>query len=116
MKITVRIGLQTLTATLTDSPATREFLAQLPLTLTVEDYASAEKIAVLPRRLSTGGTPTGRAGRAGAITYYAPWGNLALFYKDFTYSTVLIHLGQFDGPVDALRAPGRLRINIARAT
>jgi hypothetical protein len=31
----------------------------LPLTLTLEDYASAEKIAYPPRKLSTPGAPAG---------------------------------------------------------
>ncbi|WP_337926728.1 cyclophilin-like fold protein [Paenibacillus caui] len=30
------------------------------------------------------------------ITYYAPWGNLAIFYRDFRYSSGLIKLGSID--------------------
>jgi hypothetical protein len=29
----------------------------------------------------------------GDITYYAPWGNLAIFYRDFGYSPGLVRLG-----------------------
>lgn len=37
----------------------------------------------------------GRNGQAtvGAVTYYAPWGNLAIFYKDFGYAKGLVSLG-----------------------
>ena len=41
--------------------------------------------------------------RIGDIAYYAPWGNLAIFYRDFSYSTGLVKLGKLDSDVDALR-------------
>src|SRR5688500_87010 len=75
------------TATLEDNETALEFASLLPLTLTLEDYASTEKIADLPRRLSTqGAPPAGSAGAAGEIAYFPPWGNLAVFYRDFRYS------------------------------
>jgi hypothetical protein len=114
LNITLKVDNQTLNATLTDSPASRDFLALLPLTLTLEDYVETEKIAYLPKKLSTTGAQTEREGRAGAITYYAPWGNLALFHKDFRYSSGLIKLGQFDGSIEALRKPGKLEVSIER--
>ena len=36
------------------------------------------------------------------MTYYAPWGNLAIFYRSFRSSGGLVRLGGFDGPIDAL--------------
>jgi hypothetical protein len=48
------------------------------LTLTLTDFYATERICDLPRRLATAGTPAGTEGSAGDITYYAPWGNLAL--------------------------------------
>lgn len=45
----------------------------LPLTLTLEDYASTEKISDLPKRLSTQGAPAGIDPSVGDVTYYAPW-------------------------------------------
>jgi hypothetical protein len=53
----------------------------LPLTLMLTDHASTEKIADLPRKLSTKGAPPGIAASVGDISYYAPWGNLALFHR-----------------------------------
>jgi hypothetical protein len=43
---------------LDDSPAARAFIAQLPLKVTLKDYASTEKIADLPRKLPSH-VPTG---------------------------------------------------------
>lgn len=76
-----------------DSQAGRDFVSMLPLTLTFRDYASTEKIADLPRRLSTEGAPAGHEPSAGDFTYYAPWGNLAMFYRDFRYGNGLVPLG-----------------------
>jgi hypothetical protein len=79
MKIRVTINGKSMTATLTDSPTTQDFIALLPLTLKLDDYASTEKIAYLPKKLTTQGAPVGTDPEVGDITYYAPWGNLAIF-------------------------------------
>lgn len=89
---------------LADNPSARDFYAQLPLTLKAEDYASSEKIARLPRKLSTQGAPAGHAGKRGDFTYYAPWGNLAMFYKDYQGGTAqgLVYLGKITEGLDVL--------------
>ena len=74
MKIRLDVGETPLTATLDDTETTKGFASLLPLTLTLEDYASTEKISELPRKLSTKGAPPGTAASAGDVTYYAPWG------------------------------------------
>jgi hypothetical protein len=113
MKIRISSDGRTITATLADNATSREFVALLPLTLDLEDYASTEKIADLPKRLSTDGAPAAMTPRAGDITYYAPWGNLALFYKDGHHSPGLVKLGTIES-VDVLRHPGRLAVTIER--
>jgi hypothetical protein len=106
----------TLSATLVDSPAARDFLAMLPLDLTLRDYASTEKISELPRRLSTEGAPAGVDPDVGDITYYAPWGNLAIFYRDFGYADGLVKLGSIDAGVEALaRRRGAFAARLERA-
>lgn len=69
---------EVLTATLVDNATTRDFVSLLPLTLTLRDYAGTEKVSDLPSRLSTDGAPPGIDPTVGDITYYAPWGNLAI--------------------------------------
>jgi len=39
---------------------------------------------------------------AGDIAYYAPWGSLAIFHRDFSYSRGLVRLGRLEGHVEAL--------------
>lgn len=100
MKLRIILDGKTITATLNDSQTSREFAALLPLTLKLNDYAGEEKISDLPGRLSTTGSPAGTAVKKGDITIYAPWGNLAIFYKPHGYVNGLIKLGQLDEPDD----------------
>ena len=71
----------------------KEFLSQLPANLKFEDYNSTEKISYLPTKLSGRGEPEGFTPKRGDISYYMPWGNLAIFYRDFRYSRSLIKIG-----------------------
>lgn len=112
MKIRLKVGDTVLTATLIDSATTRDFISLLPLTLTLEDYARTEKVSGLSKRLSTEGAPSGSDPSVGDITYYAPWGNLAIFYRDFGYSSGLIILGKIDSGIEALNVPGSLKVTI----
>jgi hypothetical protein len=101
-------------ATLLDNETARDFASLLPLTLTLEDYAATEKISYLPRQLSTAGAPAGVDPAPGDIAYYAPWGNLALFYADGGYADGLVKLGRFDAAFDALKAAGSLKAMIKK--
>jgi hypothetical protein len=115
MKIRLKLEDKVLTATLNDSKAARDFAAQLPLTLSLTDYSRTEKISDLPKRLSTDSAPSGSDPSVGDIAYYAPWGNLAIFYRDFGYSTGLVILGKLDSGVEALSGPGSLKMTIELA-
>ena len=95
---------RTAVATLDDTPSARDFFSQLPLTLALEEYAQTEKIAYLPRKLTTQAAPEGIDPQVGDIAYYAPWGNLAIYYRDFGYSSGLIRLGRITSGLDALTA------------
>jgi len=102
MKLKITTGSTVLTATMLDNATSRDFMSLLPLTLTLKDYAGTEKISDLPRKLSTQGAPSGSNPSVGDITLYAPWGNLAIFYRDFGYASGLIILGQIDSGVEKL--------------
>ncbi|WP_090060141.1 cyclophilin-like fold protein [Celeribacter neptunius] len=106
------LGSERLFATLDDSPAARDFAAMLPLELTLSDYHGTEKIADLPRKLDTTGAPASYKPETGDITLYAPWGNLAIFYKPFQSSRGLVRLGRFDGSISALLKDGDFPVRI----
>jgi hypothetical protein len=108
MQIRLDVEGTVLTATLDETEAARDFASLLPLTLTLSDYAATEKVADLPRRLATTGAPPGAAAAAGDVSYYAPWGNLALFHRPFGYSAGLVKLGALNDGVETLRPSGPL--------
>lgn len=93
-------------ATLDDNPTVRDFIARLPLTVELKDYASTEKVGFLPHKLSTQNAPPGSTPVVGDISYYAPWGNLAIFYKDFAYSAELVRLGRITSGIEHLNFSG----------
>jgi hypothetical protein len=114
MNIRLMIDGKAITATLIDNPTARDFLSLLPMTVTLEDYAATEKITYLPRKLSTAGAPAGSDPSVGDIAYYAPWGNVAIFYKDFGYARGLVPLGRIDSGIETLHVPGTLKATIER--
>ncbi len=81
VKISLNIEGRTMTATLNASQAAQDFAPLLPVTLTMEDYNGTEKIGYPPGKLSAQDAPPGIDPEVGDITYYAPWGNLAIFYR-----------------------------------
>ncbi|OEJ14585.1 hypothetical protein BFL38_06990 [Brachyspira hampsonii] len=87
-------------ALITNSNAGNDFLSLLPMNLKIEDFNGTEKISYLSKKLNTQNEPDGITPKAGDITYYAPWGNLAIFYKNFRYSNNLIYLGRFENISD----------------
>jgi hypothetical protein len=105
-RIRIVVGEQVLTATLASNATAQDFATLLPLTLTLRDYHHTEKISDLPRKLAMTGAPDGYQPAVGDITYYAPWGNLALFYQDFSYSYGLVRLGRLDAGLEMLTAAG----------
>jgi hypothetical protein len=115
MTLELQLGPHTLRLQLDDHPTARDLLNLLPLDLHLEDYADTEKIASLPRRLSTAAAPAGYTPAAGDLAYYAPWGNLAFFHKPFAHSAGLIRLGRLETGVDLLAQPGKRNARLRRS-
>lgn len=99
---------------LIDNAAARRFAERLPLSLTLEDYASTEKVADLGETLPSDNMPSGFEPKAGDITQYIPWANLAIFHRGFRYSEGLVKLGEIDQGLDVLRRPGKVNVTIER--
>ncbi|MFE5396001.1 cyclophilin-like fold protein [Streptomyces sp. NPDC056568] len=114
MDIRVIIDGQEVEATLNDSPAARDLATLLPLTLDLKDFHGTERIADPPRKLSTENAPEPQAPKTGDLAYYAPWGNLALFYQDGpSASPDLLVLGHIDADADQLAGAERITIEAA---
>lgn len=108
MKLKITINNEVITATLNNSETAKDFASLLPMMLTLDDYGQTEKISSLSKRLTTDGAPDGCDPDVGDITYFAPWGNLAIFYKDFGYADGLIKLGEITGDLSPLKTDGNI--------
>lgn len=81
MQISLEFESEKIIITLDDNPATRDFYASLPLKLAFRDYVGEEKISpALSKRLDTKGLK-GYEPQVGDLFYFAPWGNLGIFYN-----------------------------------
>ena len=92
-RISVHFGENTVVYELNDSAAASSLYGQLPLTIAVEDYSTNEKIFYPPNELDTDGSPLAEGG-AGTLAYYAPWGDVVMFYGDYSANPSLFELGQ----------------------
>lgn len=114
MRIRIITADRTLTAVLEDNETARDFASLLPLSLNFDDFNRTEKISDLPRKLSTTDAPDGADPAMGDIAYYAPWGNLAVYYRDFSYSRGLVRLGRLEGDPAAMAdlSAGAVRVEL----
>ncbi|MER6639642.1 MULTISPECIES: cyclophilin-like fold protein [Streptomyces] len=114
MDIRVTLDGRPVRATLNDSRAARDFAELLPLALDLTDFHGIERVADLPRKLDTASAPEPTAATTGDIAYYAPWGNLALFYRDGPAASAdLLILGHLDVSAAQLGRAGRITIDAA---
>ena len=116
MRITMSVGEQSFEATLTDSAASRDLMAQLPLTVRLRDFAGVEKTGPLPSPLSLAGQPKGADPEVGDVGYYAPDNNLVLYYGDQGYYDGIVVLGKLhgDGAARLARLKGSITVTINR--
>ena len=96
MQVEIRVGDEQFAATVDDTPAGRDLLAQLPQTIRVIDHGGVEKTGPLRAPLSLDGQPTGADPDAGDLGYYAPGNDLVLYYGDQSYYDGIVILGNLD--------------------
>lgn len=97
MDIQITVGDQQFDAVLDDSAASRDLLAQLPVTIDMVDHGAVEKTGPLPSSLSLQGQPEGADPDVGDVGYYAPGNDLVLYYGDQSYYPGIVVLGRMDG-------------------
>lgn len=116
LKVRITVGPRTVTATIEDNAAGRDFLARLPLEVALNDYANtAEKIFYPAPPLAIGGIARGCTPAPGDIAIYAPWGNVAIFCRSASFSRDLLKIGRIDGDgISALTLPGDLQVRFER--
>jgi hypothetical protein len=115
-RITITIGATSYPATLADNPTARDLDAQLPLTLTFKDLNRVEKVAPLPRPLTTTGVPSGADPDINDIGYYSPSNDLVLYYGDVGYWDGIVRIGTLSKGVPTIaRQPDGFTATITRA-
>jgi hypothetical protein len=97
LNIQITICNQTFVATLRDSSAARDLVAQLPVTVQMIDHGGVERTGPLPGPLSLEGQPDGADPDVGDVGYYAPGNDLVLYYGDQSYFPGIVVLGRMNG-------------------
>ena len=115
-RIKITIGDTVMAARLADNVTAHDLAAQLPLTLTFKDFNQVEKIAKLPRPLSTKGAPAGDDPDIRDIGYYAHSGDLVFYYGDVGYWNGIVRIGRFDTSMELIEHQvDSFQVNIERA-
>ena len=116
MNLKITVGNRTITATMEDNAAAKDFLSRLPLEVTLNDYNNiTEKIFYPSPALTTTGVTRGCAPVPGDITIYVPWNNVAIFCKSWSQSNDLIKIGHIDADgMAALNVTGNIAVKFER--
>jgi hypothetical protein len=93
MKISILANGNITVYKLNNSQAAKQLYKQLPLTTVVEDYSNNEKIFYPPKKLDTADAPMAN-GQFGVLAYYAPWGDVVMFFDSFGTASGLYELGK----------------------
>ena len=93
MRIQVEGNGTTILFALNDSQAAKDLVARLPMSIAVENFSNNEKIFYPSSELDVNGAPLAEGG-AGTLAYYAPWGDVVMFYGNFNSNGSLYALGE----------------------
>lgn len=91
----VKVTSQGHTATfqLYDTVAAKELYDQLPLELDLSNFRDAQWMFYPPERLGVTEREAYHDGKKGELSYYAPWGDVFMLYKDFYAGDEMHRLG-----------------------
>lgn len=112
MRIQVEGNGTTIIYELNDSQAAKDLYAQLPMSIDVENFSNNEKIFYPSSKLDVNGAPLAEGG-AGTLAYYAPWGDVVMFYGSFNSSGSLFELGEaVSGAETIVSLSGTIEISV----
>lgn len=113
-RIRIRMGDQSVTATLNNSEAARDLVSILPVSIQMRDHLRREKTGRIPKPLSerTQGSPTYEKGDLG---YWRPGGNFVIFYRHDGLtipSPGIVLLGKLDAGAEVFDLPGSANVTV----
>lgn len=112
MRISVQANSNITIFELNESNSAKALYAQLPLNIKIDNYGGNEKIFYPPNKLDTANTPLAASGNIGTLAYYAPWGDVVMFYGNFGSASGLYELGGAVKGAEYIRGmSGNIRIN-----
>ena len=76
-----------------DTVAAKELYAQLPLELDLSNFRDAQWMFYPPQKLNVTTREAYHDGKKGELSYYAPWGDVFMLYKDFYAGDNMHRLG-----------------------
>lgn len=88
---------------LNNSKAADDLWKQLPIETEVGNFSNNEKIFYPEKGLDTSDAPLAEGGE-GTLAYYRPWGNVVMFYGNFSPNTSLYGLGRAVGGSELISA------------
>ncbi|MER0439912.1 cyclophilin-like fold protein [Emticicia sp. W12TSBA100-4] len=103
-KLKIKVGDKVFTATLLDNATSKAFVAQLPLTIKMNELNNNEKFASLPQNVPTNATVPSSI-QAGDLMMYGS-STLVLFYRGFSTSYSYTKIGKIDDVTGLVAALG----------
>ena len=111
MKLKIKVGAVTFTATLADNAAAKAFKALLPMTVMMTEHAGNEKYYDLSNALTTAASNPGTIHNGDIMLYGSRM--VVLFYKTFSTSYSYTRIGKVDDPTALEAALGAGNVSIA---
>jgi hypothetical protein len=93
MKVEITSQGKTAAFRLYDTVAAGEFYDQLPLELDLSNFRDAQWMFYPPEKLNVRPDEAYHDGKKGELSYYAPWGDVFMLYKDFYAGDEMHRLG-----------------------
>jgi hypothetical protein len=93
MQVKITSKGHTATFRLYDTVAAKEFYDQLPLRLDLTNFRDAQWMFYPPEKLNVTAREAYHDGKKGELSYYAPWGDVFMLYKDFYAGDEMHRLG-----------------------
>lgn len=105
-KLKITVDNKVAIVVLYDNATTRSFIDLLPLSADMTDFAGTEKIFYPSAALSTIDRKAVSDPKIGDINCYAPWGNIAIFYKNYSGSNDLIRIARITQGIEIFNRLG----------
>ncbi|NDY73160.1 cyclophilin-like fold protein [Desulfobacter hydrogenophilus] len=93
MQIKITSRGHTATFHLYETTGAKQFYDQLPLELDLTNFRDAQWMFYPPEKLSVTEQEAYHEGKKGELSYYAPWGDVFMLYKDYYAGDQMHRLG-----------------------